>query len=473
MIRGNRGAGRRPVPMLRSHKAAHAAAPFAPQSLPGLAWQVGFGASFYKDAAKSTPATADGDLVYNASDAVAGKDLIQPISRNRPILDGATWPGKKAILFRSWLDATISTLGSNQFRFNPQSCTIAAVYKVISIESRPGPGTLLFFGGPSSTPGYWWTSNSYPRPFYNGGAPGPVIPPNDSRVTVEYGSTSVVMIGTPTSWTVRLNGVEVYRTAGSPWTDSSGFTLCNAPGQSVHASFLGAMVYTTAFSGADLNALEIYLRGFNVGTTFPRNAPAFVTVGDSLTQGAGASDELHTWPQQMLTSMTSGDTFRRSFANMAIGGETSAQWNLYGAALVDPYQDAARPRNILFYWCGTNDLDSGTYGRVKAFCQARKALGWTVVCVDVLPRGGFPDSVRAAHNAALASDFPTAIAANVRSGASYADYLVQVSGDPDIGHAGQFSNTTYYQPDQTHLTDAGYAIIAGHMKVAMVALGYA
>lgn len=166
-----------------------------------------------------------------------------------------------------------------------------------------------------------------------------------------------------------------------------------------------------------------------------------------------------------------------SALNFASSGQTTADMIADGVSQVDvQYSEGAR-RTILIAWSGTNDLylsasAATTYSRIVAYATARKAKGWRVVILSILPRSGFStpgafEANRQSVNAMLLADFPSATAhTNIYTGAAYADYLVDVGADSTIGLAGQESNTTYYT-DLVHLTNAGYAIVAAYVKNAI------
>lgn len=134
-------------------------------------------------------------------------------------------------------------------------------------------------------------------------------------------------------------------------------------------------------------------------------------------------------------------------------------------------------RQVVIAWAGTNDLYFGasaatTYARIVAYATARKAAGWRVILLTILPRSnsGTPagfEVARQSVNASLLADFSTATGeSGIWTGAAYADYLVHVGGDGTVGDSGDENNTTYYL-DKVHLTSAGYAIIADYVKRAI------
>lgn len=167
--------------------------------------------------------------------------------------------------------------------------------------------------------------------------------------------------------------------------------------------------------------------------------------------------------------------------NVAVAGQTVATMITNAASVVDTLYSVGASRTTLVVWGGTNDLYFGadaatTYSRIVSYCNARKAAGWRVAVLTILPRtqSGIPagfETERAALNALLRADAPTATAySKITTGASYADFLVDVADDSLIGDAGDELNTTYYSSDKVHLVNAGYAIIASYVKNALILL---
>lgn len=149
----------------------------------------------------------------------------------------------------------------------------------------------------------------------------------------------------------------------------------------------------------------------------------------------------------------------------------------FAATRVDTKYAASLQPQVVVIWGGTNDIASGatvadTYANIKAYCEARKAIGWKVIVLSMLPRiegGATTETKRQALNALLRADFPSTMATNILSGASWADLLVDVGNDATVGQAGQNLNTTYYT-DGTHMAAAGYRIIAVYVKDAIYLL---
>ena len=185
--------------------------------------------------------------------------------------------------------------------------------------------------------------------------------------------------------------------------------------------------------------------------------------GDSLTTGIGAAAG-QDYPTQCLALINQGLTK----TNVAANGQTIPGMAADAAAQIDVLYDAARSRNVLVIWGGENDLYGGasaadTITALSGSCTARRAAGWKVVVLTLLPCSytDTPAGYEAARQAVN-----TSIRANW---ATYADRIADIAANTTIGDAGDEENTTYYA-DRLHMTAAGYAIVAGIVKTAIESL---
>lgn len=204
-------------------------------------------------------------------------------------------------------------------------------------------------------------------------------------------------------------------------------------------------------------------------------APNLVFDGDSLTEGYGLTIPPDAkYPDQVVAPL--GYAVDQLW-NVAVGGQTAANRTSAAPTVVDPKYKTNGAPQIVIFWAGTNDLYFGTsaattYARIVAYATARKAAGWRVVLLTILPRSniGTPagfEVARQSVNDSLLTDFSTATGeAGIWTGAAYADYLVHVGGDSTIGDAGDENNATYYA-DTIHPTAAGHAIMASIIIAAL------
>ncbi len=182
--------------------------------------------------------------------------------------------------------------------------------------------------------------------------------------------------------------------------------------------------------------------------------------GDSLTAGSTASDP---YPSQVMRA------FRPEvpWVNLGIGGQTIATMLVNAPDKVDPLFQVGLGRNVVFIWGGTNDLRwwSHTprviYERLRSYCLGRRAQGFTVVTLTMLPRtdGVCPPSFetqRQQFNAMLRVGW-----------AGFADVLIDVGADPFLGRPGCEADARFFSGDLVHLNNNGLALVAGRARMLL------
>ena len=91
-----------------------------------------------------------------------------------------------------------------------------------------------------------------------------------------------------------------------------------------------------------------------------------------------------------------------------------------------------------------------THAALQQYCLARRAVGFRVVIVTLLPRSdpdGF-EAARLAYNQLLRDTWP-----------SFADGIIDIAADPRIGDSGDNRDLLFYNKDAVHPNAAGYAVI--------------
>lgn len=189
-----------------------------------------------------------------------------------------------------------------------------------------------------------------------------------------------------------------------------------------------------------------------------------VADGNSLTQGVGATPGVDDYVTQLL-ALIGGANYWRSF-NYGVPGQGTPAMTADAVAQVD-LQVRNFARKICIAWEITNDLvvngatDVTGYNNFVTYCQGRRAAGFKVIALTVLPRNNFT---------AQMITYKNAINTNIRANwATFADALVDVAADSRIGDDGDENDSTYYF-DGIHLKAAGYTIIANLAKPAVDAL---
>lgn len=214
--------------------------------------------------------------------------------------------------------------------------------------------------------------------------------------------------------------------------------------------------------------------------------------GDSLTWGANASSGLGepgtlmeqspgTLPVADASSGAATATTYPAVLARALGPAWHVRsvgtggWNfgpLTGEApkKIDPLFDPRLAENVLIIFGGTNDLGGAhesagaAFGRLTAYCRARKAAHPWRILVVTPPVAAYPRVYPADFDAQMVQ-YGALIRRNWRS---FADGVVDVQADPRLGAPGAEYNPVYFNSkDFTHLTDTGYAIVGQDAAAAV------
>lgn len=159
--------------------------------------------------------------------------------------------------------------------------------------------------------------------------------------------------------------------------------------------------------------------------------------------------------------------------SFGIASQTTTQMIANYASKIAPTYDPSVAKNILIVWEGTNDLrtiqnPTTVYNNIVTYCNLGRATGFKVIVVTILPRSD------AGTYVGFVTDRLTVNASIVANWATFADALVDLGGDVNIGQIGQELNTVYYQGDKVHLnftaTTGGHAYIQPMFTSAIAAL---
>lgn len=174
--------------------------------------------------------------------------------------------------------------------------------------------------------------------------------------------------------------------------------------------------------------------------------------GNSLTAAHGGHIPYPDFVMQDLGNPLGLDT-----ANVAVSGQTTLNMIARGPTFVDPLH-TTKPVNVLVVWEGTNDMYFGAtpeeaYAHLISYAAARKADGWKIVVLTIMPRAGLytrPDFevVRQQFNTLLRANWQT-----------FADQFADIALDPRFGAPGAQEDTMYFE-DETHLTQYGISEMA-------------
>jgi len=183
--------------------------------------------------------------------------------------------------------------------------------------------------------------------------------------------------------------------------------------------------------------------------------PLIVFDGNSLTYRPADTD-VTPYPTQCVRLLGEANY---EWYNFGVGGQITTQMTADAPTEIDVLFDRRRSKNIVVAWEVSNDLFFGAsaataYANYVAYCNARRAAGFTVVAVTVLPRSGVgtPGSFEADRGTVN-----TSIRSNWHS---FAHALADVAADSRIGDAGDENDATYYKADLVHLTNVGAGVVA-------------
>lgn len=133
-------------------------------------------------------------------------------------------------------------------------------------------------------------------------------------------------------------------------------------------------------------------------------------------------------------------------------GKTTRQLTTEFPTAVAPYFKSG---DILIHWELTNDLNAGQTPaqclvNLKAYCTQAKAMGLVVYVLTCIPRNPtfISNSDRLTLNSLILAD------------TSFCDGVIDVCTLSQFDNGSDYTDTTYYNADGTHLTTSGYNLIS-------------
>jgi lysophospholipase L1-like esterase len=213
---------------------------------------------------------------------------------------------------------------------------------------------------------------------------------------------------------------------------------------SLYADVAEVFLYKRALGAFDFNILHAYLNNL-YALSLPTYLGTIALDGDSITCGAKG---IPSWPQTLAAADSNYVTI-----NHGVGAQNLVSMIADSEKVDASYQ--ADLTNILVVFAGTNDIvfnghtGALAYQHFANYCSARKAKGWKVVCVTMLPRAGAGEETQR-------QSFNNLIRANYLT---IGDALADVETLP-MGAANQHLSTTYFNADQIHPNNTGHAALA-------------
>lgn len=222
------------------------------------------------------------------------------------------------------------------------------------------------------------------------------------------------------------------------------------------------LVYKAALSAAQNAQTRAYL--CNKYALYLSMTPQVYCDGNSLTVGYQASSGAAAYPAVMAASLAAG----WNVANIGVNGNTTPQRITADTTVLYPYYNN-ETQNIAILWEITNDLCANqnaatAYTNVVTWCTNARTAGFKVIVVTCISRGG-------GTYTGFEADRQT-VNGNIRTNwATFADGLLDLgNSSTPLGGATSYSNATYFNADDIHLTDIGYAYVAAQAQTAVLAL---
>lgn len=444
--------------------------PFTPKSLFGAA-DIGFWYDFLdmsslrQDAAGTTAVTAAGQPVGFATDKSGkGNNATAPNAKGTySASTGLVCAGNGNINSASIIDSTFNN-----------SATFMAVMR----SGVPHTDLRLVHGrfGPNTYTGYDGSNGNWDHTTGFTGAAIGVNMATDGVLALEYGS-AFVGVGLDRFWLQNGNGPrsstfsKMRRDSGV--AGNLGFSTATYmtiggidagywwPGQ-IGEYFAINRILTAA----EYNNLQKYL----VNKHSLYNKKLMVCCGNSQTSGQGStggagqdqSTAGNNFPARVWNSLAATWDVRID----AYPGRTLSQMTAESPLCADMMTAKAGQRKVAVVWETTNTLmnntsPSLTLAALQKYCLDRKAAGFNVLVGTCLNRGdGYTNfnTDRQTVNTSILANFAT-----------YADGVIDFAAVPELQ---TITNTTYFNADQIHLTDAGYQKAADTTLAKITGLGW-
>lgn len=349
----------------------------------------------------------------------------------------ATYAGRRTAQFRG------SVLDGFAFSGFPTLTQPITVY-IIGEGSGVTASRSTFYAATTGGTTVLWSSAAGADTFaiYSGTALGAINVPPFSKLVGQHNGTSSFI------------DVDGTRTVGA--SGGNGIQATVSIGSSIGTNGLKGKISEILFcSGAHSDVTIANVKAALASPYDNRKPKNIVCDGNSLTTGQNATGPVYYYPS-VLGKLAQNAAYT---TNVAVGGRATPAQIAALTANVYPLYNAAY-QNIYIGWEGTNDLSIGAgsvsasqaYANLITLAQAVMSNGWQCVLGTVLPR----------QNAGLYAGFESdrlALNALLRSGASQYGYtLVDVGANTLLSDP---TNATYYNAtDKTHLTNAGYNIVA-------------
>lgn len=392
------------------------------------------------DQAGTTPATVNGAIVR----AIAGVGGLgsasgNPADAEAARIDAVTYPRARAI----YLGGGPTTFAVAGYGGTEQSFTVAMDYATLSEYGGMNAGTV-------NGPNYGAGEEPLNRlmGFRNRGTYAVL-----TGYTFPTGRRRLIIRGTPSAMTFRINGADHLDAAGTTAAIASGTIGDQAVGgaecQMVLREYLA---YDRALSDAECDQLDSYWLARPAPNPLPASMPAVIADGNSITIGFIAGNS-KAWPCR-LEALIGRSAVR--VKNVGAVAYQTTQLIVQAPTVIDPFADPAR-RTVLVLQEGTNHINIGgadgptAYAAMASYLAARQAA-WPAstryVLSTICPGTVFTSAgevARQSCNASLRDNWA----------ALGAHGLIDWESDSRLADP---ADATHFEPDGTHWTPAGEAV---------------
>lgn len=139
----------------------------------------------------------------------------------------------------------------------------------------------------------------------------------------------------------------------------------------------------------------------------------------------------------------------------AVGGQTTATMITNFSSVVAPY---LKPNDVVIVWEIVNDIATpltaqAAYNNIVTYCNLALNMGAKVAVCSTITSDGVNEATKVACDALIRSNWT-----------SFAHALIDFRTVPHFQVPADAADTTYYNTDGTHLTNAGYDLLAAYAQ---------
>lgn len=227
---------------------------------------------------------------------------------------------------------------------------------------------------------------------------------------------------------------------------SGNYQLCGVTGKFFPGKIYYVAVYNRALAAWEIASNATYL----AETMAKRGVPVSIGGTDQIDEVVLDGDSLSAalaWPTPFMVG-----TFAITDQGF-IGGGITNPGIAFGTTDIDPIFRINATRNVDIEWYGSNDPGNGYVNEVAGianYCRQRHAAGWKCIVTTSISRTG-QETYKDNLNNLMRADWP-----------QFADGLVDMAANVNLGADGACSNTTYFQIDCIHLTTFSNTNLVGY-----------